>query len=48
MKITARELMKLGLWEKHCKDTGTNVWAVNEGLLNPDEILDWNIGGDIL
>ena len=43
MKITPIELFKLGLWERFCDKTGTNGWAVNEGLLGQDEELEWNL-----
>lgn len=34
--LTIREINDLGLWETYCKYTGTNVWAMNEGLINND------------
>lgn len=40
MKITFSEAQKLGIWDKVCELTGINIWAVNEGLLNPDEIIE--------
>ena len=41
MKISVRELFTLGLWNKYCEETGTNEWAVNEGLISKDEIVEW-------
>ena len=43
MKITFREAQTLGIWEMICDQTGMNPWAVNEGLLDPDEVLDVEI-----
>jgi len=37
--ITPSELMDKGLWEKYCDLTNTNIWAVNEGLMNGAEEL---------
>lgn len=34
---TPRELMKKGLWDKYCEMSGTNPWAVNEGLMDSYE-----------
>jgi hypothetical protein len=43
MKITFREAQELGIWEKIAELTGINVWAVSEGQLDPDEILEVTI-----
>lgn len=37
ISITVRELFDKGLWLDYCKTTGTNEWAVNEGLLGDDD-----------
>jgi hypothetical protein len=37
--ITARELTDKGLWMRYCEITGTNEWAVNEGLLDDNDRL---------
>lgn len=37
--ITPRELMDKGIWMDYCEATGTNEWAVNEGLMESDEEL---------
>ena len=39
MKIIAsyREIMVSGYWSEFCQDRGINEWAVNRGLLDPDE-----------
>ena len=36
IEITGRVLFDLGLWEKYCDITGTNVWCINEGLADMD------------
>jgi len=42
MKVTPHELMKLGLWERYCDETGMSIYAVNEGL-DSDAELVWDI-----
>jgi len=37
--ITAAELQDLGIWAEACEELGINPYAVNEGLMNPDEEL---------
>ncbi|RDJ35155.1 MAG: hypothetical protein DWQ19_09995 [Crenarchaeota archaeon] len=37
--ITARELFDRGLWMDYCNLTGTNDWAIAEGLMSDDEEL---------
>ena len=39
MKITPQELIDLGLWEQYCRETGTNVYAVKEGLDANQELI---------
>jgi len=39
IKIAPSELNGRGLWERYCEMSGTNVWAMKEGLLDPDEEL---------
>ena len=34
---SAKELTRIGTWSKFCEVTGTNEWAVNEGLLDKDD-----------
>lgn len=38
--ITANDLMDLGLWTKYCEVEGINHYAVNEGLIDSDELLE--------
>lgn len=39
MKITTtpRELLDKGLWDRYCQLTGTNEWALNEGLMDSSQ-----------
>jgi len=37
IRMTIKELMDRGLWDEYCKLTGTNEWAVNEGLILSSE-----------
>jgi len=37
--MTPRELIERDLWEEYCQFTGTNEWAVDEGLINSNESL---------
>lgn len=39
VKATARDIIDAGLWEDYCNTTGTNIYAVNEGLIQSDELL---------
>ena len=43
MKIKIREIFELGLWERYCKETGTNEWAVNEGLIGNEDDVEWGL-----
>jgi hypothetical protein len=36
---TANELMDAGRWEEYCEKHSIDPWAVNEGLIDPDEEL---------
>lgn len=36
IKITAGELMNRGIWIRFCELTGTNDWALAEGLADSD------------
>lgn len=37
IRITAREIMDKGLWDKFCELKGISVWAVNEGQVDSSE-----------
>lgn len=37
--VTAGFLFDHGWWDRYCKITGMNVWAVNEGQVSDDELL---------
>jgi len=39
MQMTARELFDLGKWGEYCDLTDKNVWAVNEGIIDEDDLL---------
>ena len=43
MKITPREAFELGIWEKICELGEINEWAINEGLLDDNEVLDIDV-----
>lgn len=46
VKIKAGDLIALGLWLKYCDITGTNEWAINEGLIDSDKYLSVTISDD--
>lgn len=31
IKMRVKDIMKLGLWDEYCHQSGMSVWAVNEG-----------------
>jgi hypothetical protein len=39
MRLTAKELMDRGVWQEYCDLTGTNEWAISEGLMDSSETL---------
>ena len=39
IKIKAKKILDLGLWDKYCEVYGISVWAINEGLMDEDEWL---------
>ena len=41
-KGTVNEFMNKGLWDDYCEATGTSVWAVAEGLMADDEIIEFD------
>lgn len=43
MRVTPKELLELGLWERYCREQGVNVWSINEGLIDPKEELEWKV-----
>ncbi len=40
MKITPKELLTIGKWLEYCELTNTNRWALSEGLVEYDTLLD--------
>jgi hypothetical protein len=43
MKKTYNELIDEGLWEDYCEKTGTSLYAINEGTLDGDEEIEYDI-----
>lgn len=41
-KLTVRQIINLGLWDKVCKYKGINSWALNEGLIEDDEVIEFD------
>jgi hypothetical protein len=39
ISLTVDELFDLNLWDKYCSLTGTNEYAVKEGLMSSDEVV---------
>lgn len=40
VKVRIKEIFDRGLWNRYCEHTGTNEWAVNEGLIDSSEIVE--------
>ena len=40
--LTVRQIMDLGLWDKVCEYKGINPWALNEGLIAEDEVIEFD------
>lgn len=40
VKLTVRQIMNLGLWEKVCEQKNWNPYILNEGLISEDEIVE--------
>lgn len=45
ISVTARFLNEVGLWQEFCDLFGMNPWAMNEGRLDPEEVLTRKITG---
>lgn len=43
MKIKPSELMELGYWGDACEVKGINEYAVNEGLMDSEEEITFNM-----
>lgn len=39
VQITAHEAIERGIWDQVCEMKGLNEWAVNEGMMDGDELL---------
>lgn len=42
VKMTVRQIKDLGLWEKVCDYKGINPWGINEGLIDYDDIIEFD------
>lgn len=42
VKMTVKQIKDLGLWEKVCDYKGINPWGVNEGLIDYDDIIEFD------
>lgn len=40
IKVTARELLNKGRWIEACEMLGINEWAINEGLMDSEDVLE--------
>lgn len=42
IKMTVREIMDLGLWEKVCKYKGYDEWILNEGKIGENDTIEFD------
>lgn len=42
VKMTVRQIMDLGLWEKVCSYKGWDCYILNEGRISEDEIVEFD------
>ena len=42
ISLTAGELISKGIWDEVCELKGLNIWAVNEGLMDRGEEINFN------
>ena len=42
IKMTVKQCIDLGLWEKYCNWSNTNQYAINEGLIDYDNIIEFD------
>ncbi|XZN14429.1 hypothetical protein ACSW9O_15290 (plasmid) [Clostridium perfringens] len=42
VKMTVQQIKDLGLWDKVCDYKGINPWSTNEGLINYDDIIEFD------
>ena len=40
--LSVRQIMDLGIWDKVCECNGINPYAINEGLMEYDEIIQFD------
>lgn len=43
VSVTARELLDQGAWLKACELLGISEWAVNEGQMDGDDVVELTI-----
>lgn len=42
IKMTVRQIMDLGLWDEVCEYKGINPYAINEGLMEDSDIIEFD------
>lgn len=42
VEMTVRQIMHLGLWDKVCEYKGWNPYCLNEGLIDYDEMIEFD------
>ena len=42
VKMTVKQCMDLNLWNKYCVWSGCNPYAINEGLVNYDDVIEFD------
>jgi hypothetical protein len=40
IQVEAQMLLDRGVWDDYCEKYGINVWAINEGLMRSNEMLN--------
>jgi len=38
IELTLRDILNAGAWDEYCETYGVNVWCLNEGLADGDEL----------
>lgn len=42
VSMTVKQIKDLGLWDKVCEYKGINPWAINEGIMDYDDIIEFD------
>lgn len=42
VKMTVKQIMELGLWDEVCEYKGINPYAINEGLMEYNDIIEFD------